>query len=170
MTHSFTSGVNNGINQNIDKLELRTFQYTNHSLLDLENDIDPENNFLSNINNDCCYYTEEQFNQSIKMDSKMSLIHFNSRSLYANFNNIKEYLKQFIKPFTIIAISETWINVDKGMNFELEGYEVNYVNRKNKSGGGVALYVDKTLNYKVVESMTTVIDNLLECITIEIIY
>jgi len=52
MTHSFTSGVNNGINQNIDKLELRTFQYTNHSLLDLENDIDPENNFLSNINND----------------------------------------------------------------------------------------------------------------------
>lgn len=94
------------------------------------------------------------------MDSEMSLIHYNSRSLYANFNSIKEYLKQFTKPFTIIAISETWINVDKGMKFELEGYELNCINRKNKSGGGVAIYVDKTLNYKVVESMTTVIDNL----------
>ncbi len=38
----------------------------------------------------------------------------------------------------------------------------------NKSGGGVAMYVDKNLNYKVVESMTTVIDNLLECITFEV--
>lgn len=60
------------------------------------------------------------------------------------------------------------INVDKGITFELEGYELNCTNRKNKSVGGVAVYVDKTLNYKVVECMTTVIDNLLECITIEI--
>lgn len=71
-------------------------------------------------------------------------------------------------PFGIIAISETWTNAEKGLDFELEGYEVNFVNRRNKSGGGVAVYVDKNLNYKVVESMTTVIDNLLECITIEI--
>ena len=54
------------------------------------------------------------------------------------------------------------------MDFELEGYELNCVNRKNKSGGGVAMYVDNNLNYIVVENMTTVIDNLLECITIEI--
>lgn len=102
------------------------------------------------------------------MDSKFSLIHFNSRSLYANFNNIKEYLKQFTKPFTIIAISETWINSDKGMNFELEGYEVNCINSHSSSTLILSMYVDKTLNYKVVENMTTVIDNLLECITTEI--
>lgn len=54
------------------------------------------------------------------------------------------------------------------MDFELVGYEFNCLNGKNKSGGGVAAYVDKNLNYKVVENMTTVIDNLLECITIEI--
>ena len=54
------------------------------------------------------------------------------------------------------------------MDFEMDGYEFNYVNRRNKIGGGVAVYVNKNLNYKVIESMTTVIDNLLECITIEI--
>lgn len=30
------------------------------------------------------------------------------------------------------------------------------------------MHVDRNLNYKVLESMTTVIDNLLQCITIEI--
>lgn len=50
------------------------------------------------------------------------------------------------------AISKTWINADKGMDFDLEEYEVNCINRNNKNGGGVALYVDKNLNYKVVES------------------
>ena len=42
------------------------------------------------------------------------------------------------------------------------------MNRKNKNVGGVALYVDKSFNYKVVESMTTAVDDLLECITIDI--
>lgn len=170
-SHLSTSGGFNDITQityDHDKLELKTFQYTDHNLLDLENDIDPENNFFSNINYECCYYTDEQFNQTIITDNKLSIIHFNSRSLYANFSNIKDYLSQFTKPFKIIAMSETWIKADKGMDFELNGNELNFINRKNKSGGGVAMYVDKNLNYKVIENMTTVVDNLLECITIEI--
>ncbi len=88
--------------------------------------------------------------------------------MYANFSNIKDYLSKFTKPFKIIAISEMWINDDKGMDFELDGYELNYINRKNKSGGGVAIYVDKDLNYRVVGNMSTAVDNLFECITIEI--
>ena len=74
-THSSTTGDNRDIIQRIadhEKLELRTFQYTDHNLLDLEHDIDPDNNFFSNINNNCCYYTAEQYNQTIKRDSKLS--------------------------------------------------------------------------------------------------
>lgn len=69
---------------------------------------------------------------------------------------------------TVIAISETWLSTEKGVDFELNGYELNYINRKNKKGGGVALYVDKRLNYKIVENMTTNIDDVVEIITIEI--
>lgn len=54
------------------------------------------------------------------------------------------------------------------MPYRLDGYELNYINRKNKSGGGVAVYVDQNLNYKAVQNTSTAIDNLLECITIEI--
>ena len=60
------------------------------------------------------------------------------------------------------------LNSEKGVYFELNGYELNYMNRENKKGRGVALYVDKSLNYKVEEGTTTIIDDVLECITIEI--
>ena len=49
----------------------------------------------------------------------------------------------------------------------MDGYELSYINGQNKGGGG-AIYVDKTLNFKVLESMTTVVDNVSECISIEI--
>ena len=178
MTHtdgmqSNTPGINTEIYQRIieqDQLELKTCEYSDHNLQDLEHDIDPDKNFFSNINNDnkCCYYTDDQYNRDITSKGKLSIIHFNSRSMYTNFNNIKEYVNKFTQPFNIIAISETWINTDKGIDFELNGYELRYNNRKNKGGGGVAIYVDVSLNFRVLDCMTTVVDNLLECITIEI--
>lgn len=134
-----------------DSRELKTFQYTDHNSLDMENDIDPDNNLFSNIIDTCGYYTDEQYNQAVNLGNKLSITHFNSRSTYANFNSIKDYLKQFTTPFKVIAISETWINTDKGTDFELDRYDFNYINRKNKSRGGVAVYVDKNLDYKVVK-------------------
>lgn len=152
----------------LDKLELNTCQYTEYHSQDLENDIDPVNNFFLNTNSNCFYYNNEQFNCSVKTEKQFSIIHFNSRSLYANFHNITHYLNQCKQPFNIIAISETWITNEKGSDFEIKGYEMCYINRENKKGGGVALYVDQNLNYKVVENMSTVVDDLLECVTIEV--
>ncbi len=54
------------------------------------------------------------------------------------------------------------------MDFEIDGYELNYKNRMNRSGGCVVIYVDNRMKYKVVENMTVVIEDLLECITVEI--
>ena len=134
-----------------------------------EYDIDPENNFFKNISDNCGYYTEEKFNKSIQLDKGLSIIHFNSRSLYANFGEIKKYLRKFKKPFDVIAVSETWLNPEKGLdNIELYGYELNYRNRENKGGGGVALYIDRNLRYKTIENMSTIVNDVMECITIEI--
>lgn len=79
----------------VDQLELKTVEYTDRNTQDLEYDIDPENNFLTFISSNCCYYTEEQHNQNIRSEGKLSIIHVNSRSVYANFDNINEYLCQF---------------------------------------------------------------------------
>lgn len=151
-----------------DQLQLKTSQYTEHHLQDLEHDIDPDNNFLLDINENCRYYTDEQYNQNIVNMGNLSIIHFNSRSLNKNFKDIKDYLLTFSQSFNIIAISETWNNSGNMTDVELDGYEFSYVNRQNKGGGGVAIYVDNTLRYRVLEDRTTVVDNLLECLTIEI--
>ena len=109
-THSFTfEDLRSMMNNDQDQQELKTFDYIDYNSQDLEKDIDPDNNFFDTINNNCRYYTDDQYNKMIKSNGKLSIIHFNSRSLYANFNNIKDYLHRFSEPFNIIAISETWI-------------------------------------------------------------
>ena len=55
-------------------------------------------------------------------------------------------------------MSEAWINSERGMDFELESYEIIFKNREMKNGGCVALFVDRKLIYKVVENMSTVIN------------
>lgn len=42
-------------------------------------------------------------------------------------------------------------------------------NRHHKSGGGVALYVQKDLKAQKVDCMTMEIDHVFECVTVEII-
>lgn len=82
-----------------------------------------------------------------KSGKKISIIHFNSRSLYANFENIKYFLSQFTQPLSIIAVSETWINNERVIDFELNRYDLVCVNTKYKnSGAGVALFVDRKFN------------------------
>lgn len=48
---------------------------------------------------------EEQFNMIVETHHKISVTHFNGKSLCANFQNIKEHVSQFKNLFTIIAIS-----------------------------------------------------------------
>ncbi len=43
-----------------------------------------------------------------------------------------------------------------------------HIDRQNKGGGGVAIFVDKTLNFRVIDNMSAVVHNVLECISIEI--
>lgn len=43
-------------------------------------------------------------------------MHSNCRTLYANFTNIKGCLRQFKKLFNIVAMSETWINTERGLD------------------------------------------------------
>lgn len=59
----------------------------------------------------------------INKDGRLSIIHINSRSLYANFENIKNYLHSLAQPFSIIALSETWMHKGKKEKFELDGYD-----------------------------------------------
>ncbi|KAF0035511.1 hypothetical protein F2P81_013269 [Scophthalmus maximus] len=73
---------NSHVHENYENLNLKTFDFTEHKLYEMENDIDPENNFYNDMNCTFEYYPVE-------------IIRFNGRSLYSNFTKIKDYLKQF---------------------------------------------------------------------------
>lgn len=51
---------------------------------------------------------------------------------------------------------------------EIDGYEMYSVNRKQKKGGGVALYINKNYQSKTTESKPLVVDNIMESVTVEI--
>ena len=55
----------NSLIKEYEHAHLRTSEYTDHHIHDFEQEIDPDNNFLFNINENCHYYTSEQFNAKI---------------------------------------------------------------------------------------------------------
>ena len=144
-----------------ENLNLKTFDHMEYKMHDFDNEIDPENNFYNCISNTCQYYTDEQF-KIAKTEGEFSVIHFNARSLYSKYSKIEKYLSQFSK-FNIIAVSETWLNKDKGYNVGMEGYELFTLDRTYNKSGGVAIYVDQSLRCSMVPSMTTTMDGIMEC-------
>lgn len=151
----------------LEQLELELFIKSENDENTLNNELDPDAMFFASYEIKSNYFTVDEFTRNTNKEEKLSIIHFNCRSMYANFCNIKEYLQQLSHSFNIIAISETWFTDERGIDFEMEGYELTYVNRQ-KPCGGVAIYVHKNLRYKIIESMTLAIDNILECVTIEL--
>ena len=50
----------------------------------------------------------------------------------------------------------------------MNGYDLIHRNRKNKKVGGVAIYVNVSIEFKVLQTMSVVIDDILACITVEL--
>ena len=71
-----------------------------------------DSDFVFVQNTHCKYFNEDQFHKSICTISKkqFSLVHFNARSLYKNFDSICAYLMSLNYPFSLIGITETWMN------------------------------------------------------------
>ena len=150
------------------EFDFKPFNYTEFSSSDFQQEIDPGNNFFNEIKFNCKYFTEDQLRHSISKKDGLSIIHFNCRSLNANFTKIEDCLHDIGKTFDVIAISESWLDNNSTIP-ELQGYECCHQPRKNKKGGGVALYIHNHLNFKILNKMTTAIDDVLECLTIELV-
>lgn len=164
---NFNHNSDNSSSSEDSDMDLDVPEYSDYKAHKMNN-IDPDCN-IQNMKNNCAYYTNTSFNTTFVFDNKISLLHFNSRSLYRNFENIKDYLSQFSSPFNVIAVSETWLNEKRGFDFKMNGYEMFYKNRQKKTGGGAALYIDKNLSCKILEDMTLAVEDLFECITVEIV-
>ena len=71
-------------------------------------------------------------------------------------------------PFSLIGLTETWINYDSHHPFHIDDYEFINKNRQDRIGGGVAFYVLKSFNYTILEEIS-VCNTFIESLFIEIV-
>ena len=127
-------------------LNFEPFKFIDFNSNDPDADIDPDNNFYNHVTVDSLYYTEQQLEANNKeVGQGFSIIHFNARSMSANFEEIRSYLQEFSWKFDIIALSETWQKNDVNTDFKIIGYDDYGRARKERTGGGVLLYVHAEL-------------------------
>ena len=116
--------------------------------------IDPDTNFVNELNiTDCKYYNEESFQDMIvdKYDPAhcLSLMHLNVRSIPRHFDDVMNYLDNINHSFDLLGISETWHNSATVDLYNIPGYQCVHKYRDDRRGGGVTLYIKDGLNFKI---------------------
>jgi hypothetical protein len=80
----------------------------------------------------------------------LSILNLNIRSFIANkFVAFKNLLNSLNHTFSIISLTETWLNDQTSENFNLNNYNFVCSNRANRKGGRIGL-----LNYKLRTGLT----------------
>lgn len=120
--------------------------------LALSSDLDPDSNFNFDMFR-CDYFTESQFNELFhktrsSFSNCFSLLHLNIRSLSRNYDNFTSFLANIEGKFSIMGVSETWLK-DSGSSFDIMGYDFIHNPRPNRIGGGVGIYIDNDLEFKL---------------------
>ena len=117
------------------------------------------------------YSTVNQLSDLSKKFHKdtFSMLHLNIRSLNKHFDDLLSLVdKPLRNPFSLIGLTETWINYDSHHPFHIDDYEFINKNRQDRIGGGVAFYVLKSFNYTILEEIS-VCNTFIESLFIEIV-
>ena len=132
-------------------------------------DIDPDSNFYCNNHQSSDYLFCDQFQERFKrrhVKNTFSVFHLNARSFHKNFDSICDYLDLLSFRFSILGFTETWLH-ENSPSFEIDCYKFLSNNRKNKAGGGVALYIHDSLEY-ILRNDLALDNNTCESLFIEI--
>ena len=127
-------------------------------------DIDPDLQ-MPKIVIPCSYITEKQIDNFID-DNSIGILHVNCRSLNANFDSLCNLILKLKYKISIIAVTETWTTKLTENFFTIPGYEFICNSRSGKIGGGVGIYIDCLLSFKLRQDLC--ITTNIECIFAEI--
>lgn len=97
----------------------------------------------------CSFYLTESFNtmyNDISNQSNLFIVHHNIRSFNKNFDEFACFMASLACEIDILILSETWFSHDDVTN--IVGYHSFHCTRDNKGGGGVSVYIRKTINCK----------------------
>ena len=133
-------------------LKLNPLHCNFHKNLTLSSNLDPDSNFHNEKFN-CDFFNECSLNNLLLNSSQntshyLSFMHLNIRSLNCNLNSLQNLLARINNPFSVIGISETWLQ-NSLHQLDINGYNFEHNYRSNRTGGGVGMYIASTLDYKI---------------------
>ncbi len=139
------------------------------------NPFDVDNNILNNQHSErfdditCNYFLPSDFTKINACSENLSILNLNIRSIANKFDTFKHLLNSLNHDFSIISLTETWLNDQNSETFNLGNYNFVCSNRSNRKGGGVGFYVSNNLNYKLRTDLDIYQEGIVESIFIEII-
>ena len=86
---------------------------------------------------------------------ELSLLGINMRSLAGKFSELVGHLNIVKNKFSFIVLCETWLNEGTDVACDLDGYRSFSLYRDARTGGGIKIYVDCSINAYVVEDLTS---------------
>ena len=119
-------------------------------------DVDPDLQFFNdpnynNVHATSDYYTEESFcskyNQLLVDQNRFSLLHLNIRSIPKNLTQLEKYLLLLKHDFTVMGLTETWLNDTNFDLYSLSGYDHVSKYRSDRKGGGVTLFIKNSIYF-----------------------
>ena len=139
---------------------------------------------ISNILNNCCAYSVDDFNNKVKSDkvNKFSTFFLNIDGNATNFDQLVTKLKAYEHQFSVISLSETNIDQCNQSMYQIDGYQSVYQSKiTNKfKWSGVVMYIHETYCFveipKVpyctpnIETLCVTITNIKAPLTIGVVY
>ena len=117
-------------------------------------DIDPDVNSFNEINHHVSnYFLEDTFQTKLdnyisdQCSHHFSVCHHNIQSVKKNLDKLKTYLNTLGFPFSIVALSETWLQDTTCTLYNLPGYSFIKQHRRERTGGGVGLFIKDGIQY-----------------------
>ena len=137
----------------------------------LSNYLNPDSNFLTCLPTSR-YMAEEDINEQVSSfneKSMFSILHLNARSLPKNLDQLNLMLKNIQRPFSVLGVSETWVTDSTSELVSITGYNFVSNHRKSKTGGGVGIYLQNDIEYKIIKECKFSDPEVIESIFVEII-
>ena len=130
--------------------------FYNERFSDAEDERDPDENFFNEVktqNFECSnlFPNEiESFLSEKENSETINAIHVNIMSLSKNFDNLLDILRESENSFNVLCLTESWCadsTLKSNTNLHLPNFDIILQERKtNKRGGGVLIYIHKSLS------------------------
>ena len=118
------------------------------------------------VNSKYIYPDELKKDKTFKV-SKLTLLHYNIRSLPKHHDDFSNYLSYQNINFDIVVLSETFLNNHNKDNYPIPGYYGTHLIRNDKRGGGVSIYIRNEFCNKV-KIITSIQNDIIEALAIQI--